>query len=164
MNTQIILPSAYKPEFFITQEFVSKYFYELKGEKALRYIDIRMLITADQLRRTFGKTTINNWAFGGERQYSGLRRPHDPHYKIGSDHSWGRALDCIFEDYTAEEVRSYIEKHPEKFPYVTFVEEGKNITWLHVGCPNLCGFNPQSENSIIFWDADTGETREVVRG
>lgn len=157
--------STYIPEYFCPQEYVSKAVYAAKGNRVLRYIDTRILITSDQLRRKFGPTTINNWHANGNRQYSGLRMSGDPHFSLWSDHSWGRAIDCLFSEYSAQEIRDYIEAHPEEFPHITFIEEGKNITWLHAGCPNLANFHPtiKYDNSLVFWNIDTGQMREITR-
>lgn len=156
---------AYKPEHFKAQEFASRSAFERYGNRVLRYIDTRILITADQLRNQFGPMTINNWSWGGEREFSGLRLAGDNHFSKTSDHSWGRAIDGIFLRATAQEVRDYIEDNPEQFPFITFIEEGKGITWLHVGCPNLIGlpFVCTYDNSLVFWNKDTGAFREVFR-
>ena len=97
-------------------------------------IDDRILIAADHLRGAFGRTTINDWYWGKDRKESGLRVPGDKHYKPYSQHSFGRAIDCIFNDVTAEEARQYILLHPVQFPYVNFIED--EVNWLHVDCRN----------------------------
>lgn len=165
----------YRPRHFKPAEFVSqKAFRQLGENRVLRYIDPRILMMADALADKFcldedgkkiGTATINNWCFGGNLQYRGLRLPGDPHFKQFSEHSFGRALDISFSTTPAADVRDYIEAHPEKFPYITFVEEGDAVTWVHIGCGNLAGmgFTVQQKTSIVFFDIDHSCVREVKR-
>ena len=89
----------------------------------------RRLITADQrLRNVFGPVTINNWATGGDRNWSGIRTPDSPFYSPTSQHSWGRASDKVFSHATPEEVRSYIKIHWKKLG-IKCIEE--NVSWVH---------------------------------
>lgn len=168
--TNVYVPKHFKPE-----ELVSRKTFETLGaSKVLRYFDPRILQMADKLASIFcfdadgkkiGTATINNWSYGGKRQFSGLRMPGEPEHKLWSDHSYGRALDIVFSTATAEQVRDYIEENPNLFPYITFIEEGDNITWVHISCSNPIGFGVRlkSENSLLFWDADTRSIREVTR-
>lgn len=165
----------YRPKHFRPEELVSKATFEKLGaERVLRYLDSRILMMADLLAEHFcfdengkkiGTATINNWSYGGQRQYSGLRMPGEPHYKEFSDHSYGRALDIIFSTATAQQVRDHIEANPDIYKYVTFVEEGSKINWLHIGCSSLSGlgFKCSGYNSIVYWDFDTRAMREVFR-
>lgn len=166
----------YRPKHFRAEELVSRAtFQKLGASRVLRYIDPRILITADALAQRFcfdekgkklGTATINNWLWNGRFQYSGLRMPGEPHYKEFSDHSFGRALDIRFSTTDAQTVRDYIEKNPNEFPYITFVEEGVSVTWLHISCSNIAGFgySVKKADSIIYWDLDDQVVREVFRG
>lgn len=126
----------YKPKRFRVEEFVPESVYKARGDKALELMDSRILETADVLKEEFpeGTIIINNWVWGGDRNWSGLRTTDSPYYRPYSQHSFGRALDMIFSAYTAEEVRKYIQLHPEKFPYVTAMELG--TSWVHIDCRN----------------------------
>lgn len=166
----------YRPKFFKVEELVSKAtFQKLGAARVLRYFDPRILITADQLANKFcfdeknkkvGTATINNWLWNGPYQYSGLRMPGEPEYKPFSDHSFGRALDIKFSAISAQDVRDYIEANPNEFPYITFIEEGETISWLHISCSNLAGFgySVKDANSLVFWDIEDSSVREVRRG
>ncbi len=127
----------YKPKHFKLQEFVSKDFYDTHGERAWNCLDERMLMTADALRERFGTMTINNWVWGGGRQFSGLRTSGDQHYSPTSQHSYGRAFDAIFSSVDAETVRQYILSHPDEFPHIRFLEA--DISWLHIDVRNTGG-------------------------
>lgn len=166
----------YRPKHFRAEELVSKAaFQKLGAARVFRYFDPKILMMADKLAELFnfdhngkkiGSATINNWLWNGNRQYSGLRLPGEPHYKEFSDHSFGRALDIVFSSIDAQSVRDYIEAHPQDFPYITFVEEGSSITWLHISCSNLAGFGHtvKRPDSLLFWDLDDKVIREVLRG
>jgi len=124
--------NVYVPRHFSIKEFVHPDIYSYFGEKSIQFMDTRILYTADQLRDLFGPITCNSWSWGENRKFSGLR-PFDS--KIGakySAHKYGKALDLIFRNNTAEEVRQYIKKYPrlESFKYITRIES--KVSWLHI--------------------------------
>lgn len=162
--TGVYTGANYAPYYFTAAEFGSEKAFETYGNRLLRYIDSRIKFTVDQLRHHFGVATINSWSWGGNRQYSGLRLPGEPYYKQSSDHSYGQAADVVFKDITAKEVRDFIEANPDKFPFITFIEEGESVDWLHisVSCVRET-FGLKKLNSIVFWSLDTGQFRVIER-
>ena len=133
----------YKPVHFTPSEFVPRDIYIERGIKSLQLIDDRILRIADWLRDRYGGTTINNWQWGGDREWSGLRTPDSPYYSRTSQHTFGRAIDCIFNDYTAEEVRQDLKASMMlddlNIDSVT-LEDG--VGWLHADVRNNeAGFN-----------------------
>lgn len=124
----------YKCKHFIIQELVPEHIYDKRGDKAWELLDQRALITLDALRERFGYTTVNNWSMGGNREWSGLRTYNSPYFSETSQHSFGRAFDCIFQGRIAEDVRQYILANPKEFPYITSVELG--TSWLHFDVRN----------------------------
>ena len=126
----------YKCKHFSIEELVSPGTFQARGEKAWLLLDDRMLITLDRLREKYGKATVNNWKFGGDRHWSGLRTPDSPYYSTYSQHSYGRAADVIFNDVTSEEVRQEIIANPTDptFEFITSMEEG--VSWLHFDVRN----------------------------
>lgn len=134
------------------------------GVKAIRYINSRLLFVADLLANQFGTVTINDWHWGGNFKESGLRVVGDEYYSSTSDHSYGNALDLKFKGVSAAQVRKYIEAYPNQFPYITFIEEGKDVTWLHISVSNVSEtFDVQGQDAIVFWSVDTGAHRIVAR-
>jgi len=136
---------VYKCIHFEIHELVSRRIYEDHGELAWELLDDRLLITIDRLRERYGKTTINNYHWGGNRQWSGLRTPDSPYYTPYSQHTFGRAADCLFRDYTAQAVRTHILNNPghTDFMYITSVERG--TSWLHIdtrNCNRIKAFYP----------------------
>lgn len=97
--------------------------------------DDRMLWTADKLRERYGRTTINNWWWGGKNQYRGWR-PFD--CEVGaeiSQHKFGRAGDSLFS-LPAEEIRQDIlnNESDDIFKHISVIE--KDVGWLHCDCRN----------------------------
>jgi len=124
----------YKCEHFKIQELVPPKVYEDRGEKAWELLDERALRTIDCLRHDYGTCTINNWSYGGDRCWSGLRTVESPYYSPYSQHSFGRAFDCIFKHATAEEIRQDILENRRFYPHLSAMELG--TSWLHLDCRN----------------------------
>jgi len=120
-------------KYFIVQEFVSEDMLTIYGEDLCwGFMDWRILRMADRLRKDFGPMICNDWFFGGTRSQCGLRQAGMPHYKPGSQHTFGRALDLFSMDYAADEIRDAIKKDRKRYKDVTGLEEG--VTWLHIDC------------------------------
>jgi hypothetical protein len=124
----------YIPEHFIIQELVPREVFKDRGTKAWELLDDRLLITLDQLREEYGSITINNWKWDGPREWSGLRTPESSWYRPYSQHTFGRAADCLFNDVDVEKVRKDILKSPDKFPCINSIE--LNTSWLHFDVRN----------------------------
>lgn len=114
--------------------------------------DDRLLRAIDDIREEFGPTYINTWSLSptvqkayGTRDESGLRIPGMKYYSILSQHSYGRAVDCVFEDVTGPEVQKFIvAHHRERFSDVRAMEI--DVQHLHVDVrntgPALVTFSP----------------------
>lgn len=127
----------YKCKWFNIKELVSPGTYSARGEKAWQLLDDRLLITLDRLREKYGRMTVNNWSYGGNREWSGLRTPDSPWYSTYSQHSFGRAADIIFNDVTAEEVRQDILAAPDDNTFVNITSFEEGTSWLHVDVRNV---------------------------
>ena len=129
----------YKPKHFITQEFVDKNTYSIRGEDSINNIDTRMLITMDRIREYFDKPiTINNWKWGGDRSWSGLRTKDSKNFSQYSQHTFGRAIDFVMKGISAQEVRDEIKSHQDNkaFEFITRMEEFDGMQWIHIDCKN----------------------------
>ena len=129
---------------FKIHELVPKKLYEKYGEKAWRYVDVRLIETIDRLKEKFsdGSMTINNYYWKGDRQWSGIRTGDSKYYSVGSQHSYGNAFDIVWSKYSSKEVRDYVLSNLELFPYVKGLEVA---SWLHIDVRN--------EDSIVIFDA-----------
>lgn len=134
----------FNPRFFETREFVPPQVYNVRGEKSIQLMDDRILITADDLRARYGPAVINTWFFWNKnspvwigkdsRRWSGLRTKNSPYGSAFSQHRFGRAVDMLFRDVTADEIRQDILKDTDLFPLITSLETG--VSWLHVDVRN----------------------------
>jgi len=126
----------YKCRYFDIRELVPPSVYDDRDERAWELLDSRMLITLDALRLRYGPITVNNWHTGGDRHWSGLRTPDSPWYKPYSQHTFGRAADCIFHSTDAESVRQDILANPDarEFELIMSIELG--TSWIHFDVRN----------------------------
>lgn len=130
---------------FRLEELVDKDTFENIGSKAWELLDPDLLIVLDKIKDKFpeGSMTVNNWLWGGDRNWSGLRVVGSPYYRKWSMHSWGKAFDAVFSKYSAEEVRQYILNNIDEFPEIRGIET--DISWLHIDTRNraeLITFKP----------------------
>jgi len=135
----------YTCKHFRIQELVPPAIYDARGEKAWELLDERLLITLDKLRDRYGPVTVNNWHSGRDREWSGLRTKDSPFYSPTSQHSFGRAADCLFSHTDAESVRQEILAAPDdaSFKLIGSIELG--VSWLHVdvrNCERIKAFYP----------------------
>lgn len=127
---------------FRIQELVPKFLYhrfETETEKLWLIFDPRLIWTADKIRMRHGPMICNTWNQDGSIQYRGFR-PFD--LDVGaplSQHKFGRALDLIPVNKTAEEVREDILAHPDldEYKFIRCLETG--ISWLHFDVRNWIG-------------------------
>ena len=121
---------------FSLHEFIPKQQYEELGERSIILMDQRIFQIAQTLRNKFGTIIINDWYWEGKREYSGWRPSH---YHIGakySQHKFGRAIDCITRECTAEEARAQIKKN-EAYWYQQGIRCIENkVSWLHIDVRN----------------------------
>lgn len=133
----------YIPTFFAAHELVPETVYMYRGDRSWELLDDRLLITLDALREQFGPITVNNYMWGGDREWAGLRTANSPYGTEYSQHRFGRAADCIFTKNSVDTVRDYILGHPDAFPYINSVE--LETSWLHFdvrNCDRILTYKP----------------------
>jgi len=127
--------AIYRLNNFQVHELVPPETYEKFGERAIRYIDPRLIANLNALRDYIGKPMmINDYEFGGNRKHSGLRLPDTKYHSVYSAHSYGMAFDAVGRfDY--DEIREAILDQKEKLlPHPVRLE--MDINWLHVDVMN----------------------------
>lgn len=137
------------PKFFSAHELVPESLYQERGDDCYRFMNPNLLLTADILRDNFGPMFVNTYKLGinvvqafGLRNESGLRIPGQKHFKLTSDHSRGNAIDAVFANVSAQEVRAKIISREIQFNWPVVIEctmNGEEISWLHIATPNVAG-------------------------
>lgn len=125
--------NTYRPKYFTIQELVDPETYSALGDRAWLVLDVRMVITIDQLREKLGSAYINDWHLGNAGHNFRYRGFRPPGCTIGaplSQHRFGRAADMTFLDYSAEAARKYILANRSEFPFLTTLESG--VAWTHL--------------------------------
>ena len=135
----------YRCRFFKIHELVPPDVYNERSDKAWQLLDSRLLITLDRMRMRYGPITVNNYFWGHDRKYSGLRTPDSEHYSPTSQHTFGRAADCIFREIGVDVVRTDILEHPydTEFQHINAIE--LDTSWLHFdvrNCDRVMTFKP----------------------
>lgn len=154
-----------RSEFFNIRELVPPETYEKYGDFAWKFLNKEAVQTLNELRILLGKPiTVNNWVYGGNFRYRGLRTMK---YYIDfylsknesdeglreylntrySQHIYGNAFDFDVKGMEAEEVREKIRtwKKQGVLQHLTRIE--KSVNWVHFDCANvdsteLVEFNP----------------------
>lgn len=127
----------YRPRYFDLHELVCPEIFEARGQRAWELLDVYALITLDQLRERFGPMTVNDWYWGGQFKYSGLRPFTGGVGAEYSQHRFGRAFDLKPKDTTPQEMFTYIVERQDKFPHLRVLENIEATpTWLHFDVRN----------------------------
>lgn len=125
--------------YFDLKELVCKDVYDFYKDTAWQFFDSRLLITIDRMREKLGKPMfVNNWDSGGEFDERGFRCLRCSIVKQAiadnkmyvSPHMTGQAIDFDVQGLLAEEVRQYIIKNGNLWPYPLRLEAGVN--WVHM--------------------------------
>ena len=130
-----------KSQWFKIEEYVPPETAAARGEKAWELIDPRLVVVMDIIREELGvPITINDWLWGGDRCWSGLRLAGSPYYSAYSQHTFGRAVDFLVKGYTADYVRKVIRKlfKQGKLP-VKGLRLELNVGWVHLDLANVTG-------------------------
>ena len=99
--------------------------------------DPRILKAADRIRDRYGRMTCNDWFWGGNNHYRGWRPPGCNVGAKYSQHRFGRALDLVPTEVTAEDIRRDIKAGEDFGNAVTCIED--RVSWLHIDCRNYEG-------------------------
>lgn len=136
---------TYRCNHFQLHELLPPDAYYDRGDDGWQLLDERLLRAIDALRDRYGPMTINNWYWGGEREWSGLRTPDSPYYSRYSQHSFGRAADILFSDVSVEHVRREIRQSPDDPAHQLIGSLELNVSWLHIdvrNCNRIMTYTP----------------------
>jgi len=141
------------PTYFSIDELVCEHVYNKYGAKAWMFFDSELLIMLDTIRDRIGKPIfVNDWQIHGKYSQRGLRCNQcdivKEKAKAGilymSAHCLGKAADFDVEGLLAEEVRLWIVKHANWWPYHIRLEA--NVNWVHLDIFD------QSENKVYIFN------------
>src|SRR5437879_4851410 len=99
---------------FNAQEILDPETFQKFGDEGIRYFRPEILAALDWRRENYPTITgrraitVNNYAAGGQFQWSGLRGPASPEFKRHSGHSFGAAIDDRAEGCTPDAMRAWI--------------------------------------------------------
>ena len=125
--------------YFDLKELVCKDVYDFYKDTAWQFFDARLLITIDRMREKLGKPMfVNNWDSGGEFDERGFRclKCSIVQNKIMSNemyvspHMTGQGIDFDVQGLVSSEVREYIIKNKNLWPYPLRLEN--NVSWIHL--------------------------------
>jgi len=141
------------PTYFSIDELVCEHVYNKYGAKAWMFFDTELLIMLDTIRDRIGKPIyVNDWMVHGKYSQRGLRclKCEIVQDKIMSNemymsaHCLGKAADFDVEGLLAEEVRQWIVKNANWWPYHIRLEA--NVNWVHLDVYD------QSENKVYIFN------------
>lgn len=130
---------------FVLQEFVDQKTFRIFGDASIWFVDPKIFELAQFykifLSKHYGQEVtviINDWLWGGSRQYSGFRPLGCTQGSDYSQHRFGRAFDAQFKidgSYVdCDEIRSIILANESAFMKkgLTTIEDGNfSPTWVH---------------------------------
>ena len=135
----------YKSIHFKIYELVDPHTYGLYGEKAWMFFDEETIMMIDGVREFFTELagrdcpmTINDWYWGGEYEWSGLRTIECKEGADRSFHRLAKGFDLKNDMYEYEHMRIVIlaNQDNELLQYVKRIE-ADTPTWLHVDRANV---------------------------
>lgn len=137
---------------FRIEEFVSRPVLERYGESfCWNLLDPRLLANLDFIRKKLNRSiTINNWLWRGEFSQRGFRENTSQIVKDEtlrnkmylSPHTQGKGIDFDVKGMTSQEVRNWMIKNKEEFPYPFRLENIVNWVHMDVMTDRFITFNP----------------------
>ena len=141
------------PTYFSIDELVCEHVYDKYGAKAWMFFDTELLIMLDTIRDRIGKPIfVNDWQIHGKYSQRGLRcnqcdivkEKAEAGILYMSAHCLGKGADFDVQGLLAEEVRQWIVKHANWWPYHIRLEA--DVNWVHLDVYD------QSENKVYIFN------------
>jgi hypothetical protein len=141
-------------EYFDLQELVCPDVFHKYGQVSWTWFDAKLFAVILSIRQRLNKPIyVNNWQINGNQSQSGFRCIQCEIVKQAiaenrlyvSAHMTGQALDFSVEGLIAQEVRDYIIKNKNIWPYPIRLED--KVSWVH-----LDARNDGSENKVILFN------------
>jgi hypothetical protein len=117
---------------FELHELVHPDHIDLCGDLAWNLLDPQALEVLQLLRDKYGSIIVNDWYWGGNFKFSGLRPVNSTIGAKRSLHKQGMAFDCKFQDNKVVDVYHDIIKNQHLFDGLKRIEHIDHTpTWLH---------------------------------
>lgn len=152
-----------RPANFQLYEFVCEHVFTTFGDMAWAFIDPRLLMTIDRVRIKIGKEiTINNWHDGGQFSQRGLRCIQCQLIKdwcvageVHCDpHALGCAVDFDVDGLSASEIRLWLFKNADIWPYPIRLES--DVNWVHLDCYDM------NNNQKVYFFQTTKQNSQII--
>ena len=142
-------------DYFDRDEIFCPEVYHKYGDFAWNFMDVRLLITMEAIRMRLNKAIyVNDYAVHGKFTQRGFRcvqcalmkKVYSDGILFTDPHSLGKAIDFDVQGLIAGEVRDYLIKNKNLWPYPIRLED--NVNWIHLDILNNSGtdkvitFNP----------------------
>lgn len=134
---ELVPPPMFMPE------NMRKVFYATP-EKLFRCFDPKVLLTADLLRKRYGRCVVNNWTAFSEADHNDLSQKHIFRFSgfrpwdceegaTLSEHRLFRALDCKFAETSPEEIWEDMQRciDRKEFEHIQRIEAFDGMSWFH---------------------------------
>lgn len=123
-------------KYFMLHEVVPRSTLYTWGSRCKEFLDPRIPDGLEVIREIVGQPVyINNWAWGGNKQYRGLRPFNSSVGASMSQHKFGRAIDFNVRGVHPDEVRKILQAHHKelrKHGWTTLEHGGFAKTWIHI--------------------------------
>jgi hypothetical protein len=112
--------AIYMPKHFAPHELLDPQTFKTWGAVGLRYLDQGLLRALDWIWEHYPakggerKIVVNDYGFGGNKRWSGLRLPGSEYYRPYSAHAWGRAVDARPHGISMPEFAAWLGHHHAK--------------------------------------------------
>lgn len=142
MKTNNFVTAYRLNKYFLIEEFVPPQTIKLFKEKAIWFVDPKVIAIATAYREFFDvPVLINNWHRGGSISYRGYRPPRVNVGAEYSQHKLGNAFDCNIGVMTGKEMyKNVVDNYDyfKQFGLTTVEDPIFTKTWLHSDCrPSL---------------------------
>ena len=124
---------------FKLQELVDRITYETEGEAAWSKLSPLLISALDGLWEFVQEKTsktpviiVNNWSFGGDSQWRGLRTENCTVGTNKSQHWKGCAADCHVKGYDAEYIRGLILSDQNNPLIKDIMRMEAGVSWIHL--------------------------------
>jgi hypothetical protein len=121
---------------FKLDEFIHPDIYNIYKSQSIKFIDVRLITIAQEIREDLGlPLTINTWYNGGGFKNSGLRKFDSTTGAKMSQHKFGRAIDLKCSKCDALKIAEVILNNKEKYLKLgvgRLENPAITKTWLHV--------------------------------